>query len=207
MIGVNNSPLNMFTGGGNDAFNRGMVIGDANSPFSPVAAAFKDTLDKYNAHLDAQQQQAYKLDQIQAEGTAGLGKEQAIIDYKNNAETKKAAAINTANATMPNSGVREVNIDGRKVFLKDSVNNSGINESSAIQPAPHLTMDQLIEQKVQDQMAPNPVATAPIQQGAGGAVADSTGAQNLIRVKNIASGLTGTVPANEYDPSIYAKIQ
>lgn len=63
MIGSRNSPLSMFDGGG-DAFQRGMVIGNANSPFSTVADALRNTVDKYNAHLGAQQEQANKLDLI-----------------------------------------------------------------------------------------------------------------------------------------------
>lgn len=65
MIGSANSPMSMFTGGGNEAFQRGMMIGNANSPFSSVGDAFRNTLDKYNAHLGAQQEQQNKLDLIQ----------------------------------------------------------------------------------------------------------------------------------------------
>lgn len=65
MIGAANSPMNMFTGGGGDAFQRGMVIGDANSAASPIARAFQNTLEKYNAHLSAQAEQQDKLDLIQ----------------------------------------------------------------------------------------------------------------------------------------------
>ena len=61
MIGANNSPLNMFTGGGNEAFQRGMAIGDANSPVSPIARAMQATLEKYNSHLASQQEQQNKM--------------------------------------------------------------------------------------------------------------------------------------------------
>lgn len=69
MIGANSSPMSMF-GGGGDAFQRGMVIGNANSPFSSVAEALKNTVDKYNSHLSMQQEQQNKLEQIKATGVA-----------------------------------------------------------------------------------------------------------------------------------------
>jgi hypothetical protein len=62
MIGAAHSPMSMFTGGTGDAFQRGMVIGDANSPFSPVARAMQGTLEKYNSHIAAQTEQANKVD-------------------------------------------------------------------------------------------------------------------------------------------------
>lgn len=64
MIGANASPMSMFTGDGGQAFQRGMIIGNANSPFSSVAEALKNTLDKYNSHLSAQQDQQDKMDLI-----------------------------------------------------------------------------------------------------------------------------------------------
>lgn len=70
MIGSNNSPLTMFNGGGGDAFQRGMAIGHANSPFATVGDALRSTLEKYNTHLSMQQEQANKLEQIKAEGVA-----------------------------------------------------------------------------------------------------------------------------------------
>lgn len=63
MIGASNSPMNMFVPqGGGDAFQRGMVIGDANSAASPVARAMQATLEKYNAHMESQSAQQDKLD-------------------------------------------------------------------------------------------------------------------------------------------------
>lgn len=67
MIGAANSPMNMFNAGGGDAFQRGMVIGNANSPFSSVAEALKNTVDRYHQHLDAQQEQQNKIDLLKQE--------------------------------------------------------------------------------------------------------------------------------------------
>lgn len=79
MIGAANSPMNMFTQGTGDAFQRGMVIGDANSPFSPIARAFQSTIDKYNAHLTSQQDQQNKMQLMQQQ--YGLqGQNQLALD-------------------------------------------------------------------------------------------------------------------------------
>lgn len=62
MIGAVNSPMSMFTGGGNEAFQRGMAIGNANSPFATVGDALKNVVDKYNSHINMQQEQQNKMD-------------------------------------------------------------------------------------------------------------------------------------------------
>jgi len=82
MIGAANSPMSMFTGGGNDAFQRGMMIGSVNSPATAIGNALKGTLDKYNAHLSAQQEQQNKLAQINATSQASLNNDKAMLDYK-----------------------------------------------------------------------------------------------------------------------------
>lgn len=67
MIGAGVSPMSMFNPGGGDAFQRGMIIGNANSPFSSVAEALKSTVDRYHQHLDNQQEQQNKIDLIKQE--------------------------------------------------------------------------------------------------------------------------------------------
>jgi len=61
MIGADNSPMKMFNVGG-DAFQRGRMIGAANSPFSSVTEAVQDTLAKYDAHRAMQAEHANKVD-------------------------------------------------------------------------------------------------------------------------------------------------
>ncbi len=67
MIGASNSPMNMFTGGGNEAFQRGMMIGNANSPFATVGDALKNVVDRYHSNLSMQQEQANKIDLLKQE--------------------------------------------------------------------------------------------------------------------------------------------
>lgn len=92
MIGAGNSPMSMFTGGGNEAFQRGMMIGNANSPFSSVGEALRNTIDKYNAHLGAQQEQANKLEQIRTQYDLE-GQNQLAIQQAKNAAENTAAPI------------------------------------------------------------------------------------------------------------------
>lgn len=209
MLGSANSPLSMFNGGGGSAFQAALAQGTG--PASALADALKGTVDRYHQVLNSQQDQVNKLAQIQAETSGGLDKEKSLIDYKNSAEQAKADAINAANKSLPNNGLRRAVVDGRSVFLQDKVGSSGIMEPNVVQPAPYPTMDQIVGQKAQAAMD---AASSPniIQQGASGAVADATGAQSSteaqtpIRVKLNASGQTGTIPANEYDPNIYTRI-
>lgn len=72
MIGANSSPMNMFTGDGGQAFQRGMTIGNANSPFASIADALKSTVDRYHAELDRQSEQQNKVDLLKQQyGLAG----------------------------------------------------------------------------------------------------------------------------------------
>lgn len=215
MIGANNSPLSMFTGQSPNGPSM-YQIGYNSGPGGTANAALLATIDRYHANLDAQQQQSIKLAQIDAESGAGLKKEEALTDYKSTADKNKVDAINAANNSLPNGGVDEVNLDGRKIFLKKQLDNSGVMTTNNVQPTPSMTFEQLIAQSAQNTAAKQPQngivpipgvpAAAPILQGSNGAVADTTGAQAPIRVKVNANGQTGTIPANEYDPSIYTRI-
>lgn len=83
MIGANNNPMSLFVpGGGGEAFNRGLAIGDANSPASSVAQALQATVDRYHQQMDAQQQQQNSLALAQGKGAIDLGNEKALVDYK-----------------------------------------------------------------------------------------------------------------------------
>lgn len=81
MVGAPDSPLSRFTGGG-DAFQRGMMIGNTNSPFATVADAMMNVVNRYHQNIAAQQEQANSLERIKATGQSTLGNEKEIIDYK-----------------------------------------------------------------------------------------------------------------------------
>lgn len=207
MIGAANSPMSMFTGGGGDAFQQGMMIGNTNSPASTVADALKNVVDRYHQNLAAQQEHQNKLEEINAQGNAGFGKDAALINYRNTAEMNKMKSINDANSSQPNSGIRTVDVGGRKVYLQDYLDENGRRVSKEIQPAPLLTLQNLVAQNMQGNMnvIPDQGGQNMIQQGASGATTgDQTGA--TIRVKKNSTGETGTINAGEYDPSQYTRI-
>ena len=53
-------------------FQMGQQIGNANSPFTALGQALKGTLDTYNAHLTAAQEQQNKLDIVGAQNQGAL---------------------------------------------------------------------------------------------------------------------------------------
>jgi hypothetical protein len=60
---INSNPImGMFGGGGGEAFQRGMMIGNVNSPFSSVAQAMKGTVDRYRQNIASQQEQQNALE-------------------------------------------------------------------------------------------------------------------------------------------------
>jgi hypothetical protein len=69
MIGA----LNMFDVGTiNAGTQAGMQRGAVNSPFTPLGQALKGTLDIYNKNRAAQAEQAFKMEQIDAQGRNAL---------------------------------------------------------------------------------------------------------------------------------------
>lgn len=147
MIGANNSPLNQFSP--NSSGPSMYEIGLNGGPGGAVSNALRQTIDRYHSNLDAQQEQASRMAQIAASSQAALGNERSMVDYKNTAELNKTASINALNKTLPNSGLRTVDVGGRTVYLQDQADDSGRVVTKEVQPAPLMTMDQILAQKMQ----------------------------------------------------------
>lgn len=205
MIGSNNTPMSMFRGVGTGSGPSMYDIGYNGSPGGAVSNALRATIDKYHSNLAAQQEHQNKIGEIQAQSQASFGNETNLIDYKNKSEAARLATINANNAAQPNSGIRTVNVGGRKVYLQDYTDEHGLHVSKEVQPAPLLTIQNMVAQKMND----SGVSTLPdnspniIQQGANGS---TTTPIQQIRVKQNATGQTGTINASEFDPSQYTRI-
>ena len=171
MIGASNSPMNMFTGGGNEAFQRGMVIGNANSPANPMATALKGVLDKYNAHLSAQTEQANKLEQIRATGVAN---HPLLYDAQGN--------IKTSTGVNPDyQGPRIIHDDktNKDFYANDTLDETtGMTKTSwapvsinapadPMKTVEGIILDPMIEQMKKEAAAKSMGAPNVIQQGAG----------------------------------------
>lgn len=176
MIGANNSPMNMFTGGGNEAFQRGMMIGNANSPFSTVADAMKSTLDRYNAHLTAQQEQANKLEQIKATGVAA----HPWLYDANGAMKPNAAGPTDPDAAGPFTQVDPATGKAfyRSTTIEPTTGMSKVSWAPVSPNAPENVKQEVVNAALSPMLAAMKAGSAApnmVQQGANGAVVDSTG--------------------------------
>lgn len=183
MIGVNNSPLNMFTGGSSNGPSM-YQIGYAGGPGGGINAALNSTIDRYHANLDAQNEQTNKLAQIQASSGADLGKEKALIDYKRqnipaDPDTKGPQIIKDpttgkffyANHT-PDSATGQMKVAWTPVTNSPPTDEKKIFENNLYGPLNNPPASPIPGVQAAPAVAPN-----IIQQGANGAVADSTGQQ------------------------------
>lgn len=155
MIGAANSPMNMFNAGGGDAFQRGMVIGNANSPFSSVAEALKNTVDRYHQHLDTQQEQQNKIDLFNQE--MQLKRQNALPD------PDAAGPFTQLDPKTNKSFVRSTTIDPTTGQQKVSWQPVTINApEDPVKQIEAMTLGPMIEQmKAQTNGVP-PVNSSPI---------------------------------------------
>lgn len=168
MIGAANSPMNMFNAGGGDAFQRGMVIGNANSPFSSVAEALKNTVDRYHQHLDTQQEQQNKIDLFNQE--MQLKRQNALPD------PDAAGPFTQLDPKTNKSFVRSTTIDPttgqQKVSWQPVTINAPEDPKKQFEGAYYKKMNDAMSAAGMGGNIPN-----VIQQRANGAVASATGQQ------------------------------
>lgn len=197
MIGAASSPMSMFTGGGNEAFQRGMAIGNANSPFSSVAEALRNTVDKYNAHLTSQQDQANKIDLLKQE--YALKRQNAGV-----ADPDAAGPFTQLDPTTGKYFIRSTSID-------PSTGSSRVGWSPVSPNAPEdpvkaierMTLQPTIDQ-MQGKGVPAPAPMNPIQMAAGASQEQPMSVPAPMSMAPVPT-VTGTTPVStvrpQYDPA------
>lgn len=207
MIGASSSPLSMFTTRSDNGPSM-YQIGYQGGPGGGINAALNATIDRYHSVLDQQNQQSYKLQQINAESGAKLGNEKAIIDYKRQGVGADPDTAGPQIIKDPTTGkffyanhTPDATTGQMKVAWTPVTNSPPEDEKKIFENSMYGQLNH------PDSGSPIPgVPTAtPVSQGTNGAVADSTGTQSSIRVRT-KDGQTGTIPANEFDPTIYTRI-
>ena len=179
MIGQANSPMSKFTGVGTGSGPSMYEIGYNGSPGGAISNALRATIDRYHATLDAQQQQAAKMAEMQAQGQATLGNEKAIFDYKRQNAQPDPDAAGPFTQVDPKTG---------KAFVRSTTYDAATGQNkvgwSPVSPnAPENIKQEVMNEAMRpilDQMR----GTQPnvIQQGAGISTVDhSNSSEGLVQ--------------------------